>query len=99
MLACILLLAQSWTRRRSRSIRIRAKCGNCWRRRATLGLCGAYNWLDCKASYSISPTGPNQPIRLGRVVDPAKGYWEGTNDYAKVGSHGTVQQVAMYSIM
>ncbi|MCK4897985.1 MAG: hypothetical protein KAS38_04380, partial [Anaerolineales bacterium] len=26
-----------------------------------LGLCGAYNWLDCKASFSINPTGPNQP--------------------------------------
>jgi hypothetical protein len=27
------------------------------------------------------------------------GYWEGTLDYAKVGSHGTVQEVSMYSIM
>ncbi len=64
-----------------------------------LGLCGAYNWLDCKASYSINPTGPNQPIRLGRVLDPVRGYWEGTNDYAKIGSHGVVEEVAMYSIM
>jgi len=64
-----------------------------------LGLCGAYNWLDCKASYSINPTGPNQPIKLGKVIDPTIGYWEGTNDYAKVGSHGVVKQVAMYSIM
>ena len=30
-----------------------------------LGLCGAYNWLDCKASYQINPTGPNQPIDQG----------------------------------
>jgi acetyl-CoA synthase len=64
-----------------------------------LGLCGAYNWLDCKASFSINPTGPNQPIKLGKVVDPIKGYWEGTNEYAKIGSHGTVQEVTMYSIM
>jgi acetyl-CoA synthase len=64
-----------------------------------LGLCGAYNWLDCKASFSINPTGPNQPIKLGSLVDPDKGYWTGTNDYAKVGSHGAVQEVAMYSIM
>jgi len=64
-----------------------------------LGLCGAYNWLDCKASYSINPTGPNQPIKLGKLVDFQKGYWEGTNDYAKVGSHGVVEEVAMYSIM
>lgn len=64
-----------------------------------LGLCGAYNWLDCKASYNINPTGPNQPIKLGKLVDFDKGYWEGTNDYAKVGSHGVVEEVAMYSIM
>jgi acetyl-CoA synthase len=64
-----------------------------------LGLCGAYNWLDCKASFSINPTGPNQPIKLGRTVDPVKGYWEGTNDYARVGSHGAIEQVSLYSIM
>jgi acetyl-CoA synthase len=64
-----------------------------------LGLCGAYNWLDCKASFSINPTGPNQPIKLGNLIDPDKGYWSGTNDYAKIGSHGAVQEVAMYSIM
>jgi acetyl-CoA synthase len=64
-----------------------------------LGLCGAYNWLDCKASYSINPTGPNQPIKLGAMVDGKKGYWTGTNDYAKIGSHGALEEVAMYSIM
>jgi len=64
-----------------------------------LGLCGAYNWLDCKASFSINPTGPNQPIKLLKQIDPLKGYWEGTNNYAKIGSHGVVDQVSMYSIM
>lgn len=64
-----------------------------------LGLCGAYNWLDCKASYNINPTGPNQPIRLGKLLDAKKGYWEGTKDYAKIGSHGAVEEVSMYSIM
>ena len=64
-----------------------------------LGLCGAYNWLDCKASFNINPTGPNQPIKLGKVIDPQKGYWTGTNDYAKIGSHGVVEEVSMYSIM
>ena len=64
-----------------------------------LGLCGAYNWLDCKASFNINPTGPNQPIKLGKMMDDRKGYWSGTNDYAKIGSHGVVQEVSMYSIM
>jgi acetyl-CoA synthase len=64
-----------------------------------LGLCGAYNWLDCKASFNINPTGPNQPIKLGKPIDTTKGYWTGTNEYAAVGSHGVVEEVAMYSIM
>jgi acetyl-CoA synthase len=64
-----------------------------------LGLCGAYNWLDCKASFSINPTGPNQPIKLGKSIDTRKGYWTGTNEYAKLGSHGVVNEVSMYSIM
>jgi acetyl-CoA synthase len=64
-----------------------------------LGLCGAYNWLDCKASFNINPTGPNQPIKLGKLLDGQKGYWEGTLDYAMVGSHGVIEKVSMYSIM
>jgi acetyl-CoA synthase len=64
-----------------------------------LGLCGAYNWLDCKASFNINPTGPNQPIKLGKLLDEGTGYWEGTMNYAKVGSHGAVEEVSMYSIM
>jgi len=64
-----------------------------------LGLCGAYNWLDCKASYEINPTGPNQPVPKGRVIDEWKGYFEKVNEFVKQASHGTVDQVAMYSIM
>ena len=64
-----------------------------------LGLCGAYNWLDCKASFNINPTGPNQPIKLGKLVDGRMGYWEGTNEYSSVGSHGAIEQVSLYSIM
>ncbi len=64
-----------------------------------VGLCGAYNWLDCKASFEINPTGPNQPIPKGRQIDAVKGYWEGPNEFAEQASHGTVQEVTMYSIM
>jgi len=64
-----------------------------------LGLCGAYNWLDCKASYNIDPTGPNQPIDLGECYDMEKGYWEGTIEYTQQASHGSVEEVTMYSIM
>jgi acetyl-CoA synthase len=64
-----------------------------------LGLCGAYNWLDCKASFEINPTGPNQPIRKGATIDPVKGFWTGLNEVAVKNSQGTVQEVAMYPIM
>jgi acetyl-CoA synthase len=64
-----------------------------------LGLCGAYNWLDCKASFQINPTGPNQPIKKGGVIDPTKGYWQGTNEFVDSASHQQVGEVTMYSIM
>ncbi|MFO7741128.1 MAG: acetyl-CoA decarbonylase/synthase complex subunit alpha/beta [Anaerolineae bacterium] len=64
-----------------------------------LGLCGAYNWLDCKASNRINPTGPNQPIPKGECLDPELGYWTGTQDTARNNSQGTVENVALYSMM
>jgi len=64
-----------------------------------LGLCGAYNWLDCKASNEINPTGPNQPITKGQCTEPVKGYYTGVNEYARMASHGSVTDVTMYSIM
>jgi acetyl-CoA synthase len=64
-----------------------------------LGLCGAYNWLDCKASFQINPTGPNQPIIKESSIDDAKGYYSGVNEFAISASHGHVQEVSMYSIM
>jgi acetyl-CoA synthase len=64
-----------------------------------LGLCGAYNWLDCKASHQINPTGPNQPIKKGACLDPEYGVFEGTNTFVNQHSHQSVEQVSMYSIM
>ncbi len=64
-----------------------------------LGLCGAYNWLDCKASNQINPTGPNQPIKKGGQLDAVKGYYVGVNEFAVNASHQMVAEVSMYSIM
>ena len=64
-----------------------------------LGLCGAYNWLDCKASFQINPTGPNQPIPKGRAIDEWQGIYDNVNDFVLQNSHGTVETVTMYSIM
>jgi len=63
------------------------------------GLCGAYNWLDCKASNEINPTGPNQPIQKGEVIDPVFGQWKGVNEFVSKASRGKVSEVSAYSIM
>jgi acetyl-CoA synthase len=63
------------------------------------GLCGAYNWLDCKASNEINPTGPNQPVTKGTVLDDKKGIWTGVNEFVKKASRGNVENVEAYSIM
>ncbi|MFZ5917621.1 MAG: acetyl-CoA decarbonylase/synthase complex subunit alpha/beta [Chloroflexota bacterium] len=64
-----------------------------------LGLCGAYNWLDCKASFQINPTGPNQPISKGNAVDAWTGIFDNVNGFVRQASHGSVENVTMYSIM
>jgi acetyl-CoA synthase len=63
------------------------------------GLCGAYNWLDCKASNEINPTGPNQPIEKGEVLDENMGSWAGVNAFIKQASRGNIEQANAYSIM
>ena len=64
-----------------------------------LGLCGAYNWLDCRASFEINPTGPNQPIPKGECTDEWKGYYTGSNEFVRDHSNRSVEQVALYSAM
>jgi len=64
-----------------------------------LGLCGAYTWLDCAASYEMNPHGPNQPIKKGNTVDEVKGQWEGVNEYLEVASNGNLERFNAYSMM
>ena len=63
------------------------------------GLCGAYNWMDCKASFEINPTGPNQPIEKGECVDPKLGQWKGVNDFVYKASRGNVTHYNFYSMV
>jgi acetyl-CoA synthase len=64
-----------------------------------LGLCGAYNWLDGKAAYEISPTGANQPVKKGKTIDPVKGKWESINEFVYERSNRTISSFSAYSIM
>lgn len=63
------------------------------------GLCGAYNWMDCKAAFEINPTGPNQPIEKGECIDPKLGQWKGVNDFVYKASRGAVTHYNFYSMV
>lgn len=64
-----------------------------------LGLCGAYNWLDAKAAFEISPAGANQPIIKGDVIDERFGQWKGVNEVVQQKSNKSVERINAYSIM
>jgi len=63
------------------------------------GLCGAYSWLDCRASYEITPTGPNQPISKGNAVEPTIGQWDKINEFVLKTSGGNVERMSQYSMI
>jgi len=64
-----------------------------------IGLCGAYNWLDAKASNELNPTGPNQPVKKGQCLDPVKGEWTGVNEAVNQKSNRILDRFCGYSIM
>jgi acetyl-CoA synthase len=64
-----------------------------------LGLCGAYTWLDAKASYELNPAGANKPIIKGNCIDPVRGEWEGVNEAVKANSNRQLDRFHGYSIM
>ena len=63
------------------------------------GLCGSVSWLDGKAGYEISPSGPNQPIEKGKISDANLGQFEGTNQFIYNNSNRELEKVSLYSLM
>ncbi len=63
------------------------------------GLCGSYNWMDCKAAYEINPTGPNQPVPKGETIDAKLGQWKGVNEFVFKASRGNIDHYNFYSIV
>ncbi|MFC2066985.1 acetyl-CoA decarbonylase/synthase complex subunit alpha/beta [Chloroflexota bacterium] len=63
------------------------------------GLCGSYNWMDCKAAYEINPTGPNQPVPKGETIDTKLGQWKGVNEFVLKASRGKIDHYNFYSIV
>lgn len=64
-----------------------------------VGLCGAVSWLDAKAAFEITPTGPNQPIMKGEAIDPIRGMWQSCNEYLRPASNNTLEEVNLYTLM
>jgi len=64
-----------------------------------LGLCGAINWLDAKASHQISATGPNSPVLKKEQLDAVRGQWIGVNEAVKDKTHGKLQRFSAYTMM
>lgn len=64
-----------------------------------VGLCGAVSWLDAKASFEITPTGPNQPIKKDVTIDEYKGIWKSVNDFVFTASNRNLEEVALYTLM
>jgi acetyl-CoA synthase len=63
------------------------------------GLCGAYSWLDCRAAFEITPSGPNQPISKGNSVEPSVGQWDKVNAFVSSSSGGNIERMSQYSMI
>jgi len=63
------------------------------------GLCGAYSWLDCRAAYEITPSGPNQPISKGNCIESTVGQWDRINAFVLQGSGGNIERMSQYSMI
>ena len=63
------------------------------------GLCGAYNWLDCRAAYEINPEGPNQPVKKGECLSEEYGQFKGCNEYVRMASRQKIESVSLYSLL
>ncbi len=63
------------------------------------GLCGSYNWMDCKAAFEINPTGPNQPVEKGETIDAKLGQWKGVNEFVYKTSRQKIDHYNFYSIV
>ncbi|MHC4123386.1 MAG: acetyl-CoA decarbonylase/synthase complex subunit alpha/beta [Planctomycetota bacterium] len=63
------------------------------------GLCGAYSWLDCRAAFEITPSGPNQPIPKGNCLEPTIGQWDKINSFVLKTSGGNIERMSQYSMI
>jgi acetyl-CoA decarbonylase/synthase, CODH/ACS complex subunit beta len=62
-------------------------------------LCGAISWLDGKIAFEMSPSGANQPVEKGAVINAQNGEFDGVNRFIRKASHGEIDRCSLYSVM
>jgi CO dehydrogenase/CO-methylating acetyl-CoA synthase complex beta subunit len=76
-----------------------APCHVCIISPERLGLCGALNWLDAAAGFSIDPNGPNKPVEKDAAIDEQKGQWSNVNEAVRELTHGRIERMNQYTMM
>ena len=64
-----------------------------------LGLCGAVSWLDAKATYQLTPTGPSKPIAKTGCTNEHLGAYDSVNAAVAEATHGAMERVTLYSLI
>ena len=57
------------------------------------------SWLDAKATFELSPTGPSQPIPKEGLIDERLGKYTKVNETVAEATHGAIQNVTLYSLI
>ena len=63
------------------------------------GMCGAVTWPDARATYELSATGPNRPVRKGAARDEEYGKFEAVDRAVSEATAGAVTELSLYSIL
>ncbi len=62
-------------------------------------LCGGINYFDARAAAKIDPEGPIFEIPKGELIDETKGIYSTINEVVKEKSQGSIEEIALHSIM
>lgn len=62
------------------------------------GLCGALTWLDAKATRSIVPTGPCQPVEKAGCLDAEKGRYRAVDEQVAALTSHVQPGVCIYAV-
>ncbi|EHP84371.1 CO dehydrogenase/CO-methylating acetyl-CoA synthase complex subunit beta [Methanotorris formicicus] len=62
-------------------------------------LCGGITYFDARAAAKIDPEGPIFEVPKGELLDGKLGIYSGVNEAVKEKSQGSIEEVALHSVM